>query len=67
MEIKLWMPNSGPKGGHPSAPVTLKRVSAGVYEVSKAYFIMAGSWDVVVTLKKNEKLIDVSILKVSVK
>lgn len=65
VEVNLWMPNC--RGGHPSAPVTLKEISHGVYEVSKAYFIMAGTWDIVVTLRNNTKLVDVATLRVTIK
>ena len=67
VEVSLWMPNCGPNGGHPSAPVTIKEVSPGVYEVSKAYFVMTGRWDVVLSLKKNDKLVDFAIQKLTIK
>ena len=44
----LWMPMMG----HGSRPVTIAHVSgSGLYHVSKAYFVMAGDWELHLTLK----------------
>jgi len=44
----LWMPMMG----HGSRPVTIGHASgSGLYDVSEAYFVMAGDWDLHLTLK----------------
>ena len=47
--VELWMPDMG----HGSSPTKIVAVTdgqgralAGVYRISKMYFVMAGSWDV---------------------
>jgi hypothetical protein len=47
VNVLLWMPVMG----HGSSPVTLSRTAAGVYEVTRAYFIMPGDWQIRVQLK----------------
>lgn len=46
----LWMPSMG----HGSAPVQVTQLDAGIYKITKMYFIMPGDWDVRLFLK-NEK------------
>lgn len=46
--VKLWMPDMG----HGSSPVTITRTEAGVYQVSRVFFIMPGDWEVRVQIKR---------------
>ena len=59
--VMLWMPAMG----HGSSPVTVSAQGAGVYEVSKAYFIMPGAWDVRVQIKQNHQLFEQAVLSVN--
>lgn len=43
--LKLWMPDMG----HGSSPVTLNQLGLNKYQVSQAFFIMTGAWEVRVT------------------
>lgn len=45
--VKLWMDEMG----HGSAPVTLTAVDDAHYEVTKAYFVMSGPWQVKVSFE----------------
>jgi hypothetical protein len=60
--VFLWMPTMG----HGSSPLTLESTAAGVYNASRAYFIMPGSWQVRVQLKQGTTLIDEADQNVSV-
>ena len=44
--------------GHGSAPVEIKKLKEGVYEISSIQFIMAGDWQLFFQLKDDDKLID---------
>lgn len=44
-KLDLWMPSMG----HGSSPVTITQVGVNKYQISEAYFIMNGSWEVRVT------------------
>ena len=53
-DVSLWMPSMG----HGSAPTQIQRVLdnqgqvvTGTYQIRNMYFVMAGDWDVRVTLK----------------
>ena len=59
--VALWMPAMG----HGSSPVTVGPQGGGVYSVSKAYFIMPGTWDVRVQIKKNHQLFEQAVVSVS--
>lgn len=69
IEVKLWMSGCGPKGGHPSAPVKIQRISRGTYDISQAYFFMSGTWDIVIALRERDskKLVDIVTKQVSIK
>ena len=45
VSVKLWMDEMG----HGSSPVTLTAVDDAHYNVSKAYFVMSGPWQVKVS------------------
>ena len=48
VSLYLWMPMMG----HGSRPVTIGHISGtGLYEISKAYFVMMGDWDLHLTIK----------------
>lgn len=49
MKVVLWMPSMG----HGSRPVTLAKVGVNKYQVTKAYFMMRGDWDVRLTFSLN--------------
>lgn len=40
--LKLWMPSMG----HGSYPVTIERLSQGVYKASEIFFTMPGDWEI---------------------
>jgi hypothetical protein len=40
--VQLWMPSMG----HGSAPVKIERLDLNHFQVSEAYFVMAGTWSV---------------------
>lgn len=61
LHVYLWMSDMG----HGSAPVKLTKTAPGEYEVSNAYFIMGGKWDIFFQLLKNEAVIDEVIIPVS--
>lgn len=54
LHVYLWMPDMG----HGSAPVKLKQLAPGEYEVSNVYIIMGGKWDLHFQLLKNEAVVD---------
>lgn len=61
LHVYLWMPDMG----HGSAPVKIKKIAAGEYEVSNAYFIMGGTWEIYFQLLKNEAVVDEVIIPIS--
>ena len=52
--MKLWMPDMG----HGSFPITIKKVSTGIYEARDLFFTMPGYWDIHFELKKEDQVID---------
>ncbi|MBC7370760.1 MAG: FixH family protein [Bdellovibrionaceae bacterium] len=42
LRVKLWMPDMG----HGSSPVTITRLSRGMYRMTNMYFTMAGLWEI---------------------
>jgi hypothetical protein len=53
LQVKLWM-DMGHGHGHGSAPVEIKAsAEAFHFEVSKAWFVMMGQWQVIVTFKED--------------
>ena len=53
LKVKLWM-DMGQGHGHESAPVKLKvSDEAYHYEVTNAWFVMMGEWQVIVTFKED--------------
>ncbi len=53
-EIYLWMPGMG----HGSFPISIKKISTGIIELSEVFFTMGGYWDLHIGLKDGESLID---------
>ncbi|MGE3610572.1 MAG: FixH family protein [Bacteriovoracaceae bacterium] len=49
VKIDLWMQMG--HHGHGSSPLKVTAVSEGVYDITKAYFMMRGTWQVRVTYK----------------
>jgi hypothetical protein len=48
--------------GHGSAPVKLKKIADGEYEVSNVQFIMGGKWEIKFQLKKDNQVFDETIV-----
>lgn len=46
----IWMPGMG----HGSSPISHYKVSQGMYELDRIFFIMGGSWDLHIQLKKDD-------------
>ena len=42
LKIVLWMPSMG----HGSSPVTIEKVSTGVYRATKVFFSMKADWEI---------------------
>ncbi len=61
LHVFLWMPAMG----HGSAPVKIKRVGDGEYEVSDVQFIMGGKWEVKFQLKDGNQVFDENLLSLS--
>lgn len=61
LHVYLWMPSMG----HGSSPVKISKVSQGEYEVSDAYFIMGGKWEIYFQLLKNKDVVDEVVLPIS--
>ena len=59
VKVVLWMPDMG----HGSAPVVIKTIDNNHYQVSNAYFIMPGQWEVQVQFSVNEQI---QIIKIPV-
>jgi YtkA-like len=59
--IYLWMPAMG----HGSSPVKMKKLNVGEYEVSDAYFIMGGKWEIHFQLLQKETILDEVILPIT--
>lgn len=49
MKVVLWMPSMG----HGSSPVTLTKVGVNKYQVTEAYFMMPGQWEVRLSFSLN--------------
>ena len=52
--IFLWMPSMG----HGSSPITIKKISTGLYELTSIYFIMDGAWELKVQIKNGNAIND---------
>lgn len=59
--VFLWMPAMG----HGSAPVKLRKIGAGEYEISEVQFIMGGKWEVKFQLKDGNQVFDETVITVS--
>jgi hypothetical protein len=60
--VFLWMPAMG----HGSAPVKLKKIGNGEYEVSEVQFIMGGKWDIKFQLKDGSQVFDEAVVNTSI-
>lgn len=58
LHVYLWMPDMG----HGSSPVKIKKIAQGEYEVSSAYFIMPGKWEIYFQLKNKDDVLDEVVL-----
>jgi hypothetical protein len=61
LNVFLWMPTMG----HGSAPVKIRKLTNGEYEVSDVQFIMAGKWEIKFQLKDGLQVVDEVIIPVS--
>lgn len=50
LHVYIWMPDMG----HGSAPVKIKKIAPGEYEVTNIYFVMGGTWEVYFQILKNK-------------
>lgn len=62
LHVFLWMPSMG----HGSAPVKLKRLDNGEYEVSEIQFIMGGKWEIRFQLKDGAQVYDETAIGLSI-
>lgn len=58
LHIYLWMPDMG----HGSAPVKIKKIADGEYEVTNVYIVMNGTWEIYFQLITNEVVVDEVVL-----
>lgn len=65
LAVKLWMDMGG--HGHGSSPTRIVRQEAGVYEVSKLYFVMKGAWQVRIQLKQGDSVLEEALSEVEIK
>ncbi|MES2526690.1 MAG: FixH family protein [Bdellovibrionota bacterium] len=49
VSVDLWMQMGS--HGHGSSPLKVTQVSPGIYDVTKAFFVMKGKWQIRVTYK----------------
>lgn len=60
INVDLWMNMEGSMG-HGSAPVAIKKVSDNHFQISNAWFVMMGVWQVRVNLIVNNQSYQISI------
>lgn len=53
-DIYLWMPGMG----HGSFPITVTKLSTGIYQLTEVFFTMDGYWDLHLGLRDEESLVD---------
>ncbi|MBL7687617.1 MAG: FixH family protein [Bdellovibrionaceae bacterium] len=58
IKVVLWMPSMG----HGSSPVTVEKLSDGVFRASRVFFSMGGDWDVRFQLFTNGEKTDETTL-----
>ena len=62
LHIILWMPTMG----HGSAPIKIKKIADGEYDVTNVQFIMGGKWDLKFQLKEGNQVVDEVIVPLSI-
>lgn len=60
LNVDLWMNMEG-SVGHGSAPVAIRKVSDNHFQISNAWFVMMGVWQVRINLMVNQKSFLISI------
>lgn len=50
----LWMKSMG----HGSSPITLTKLTNGIYQISEMYFLMAGEWELHLNLKRDNSVVE---------
>lgn len=60
LNVDLWMNMEGSMG-HGSAPVAIKKVSDNHFQISNAWFVMMGVWQVRINLMVNQQSYLISI------
>ncbi len=62
LNVYLWMPDMG----HGSAKVRIKKINDGEYEISNAWFVMPGRWEIYFQLlKTKDEVLDEVVLPIS--
>jgi hypothetical protein len=62
VKVVLWMPSMG----HGSSPVTVEKISSGVYKVDRVFFVMPGEWEIRIQIKNGNNVSDEIVQKVSI-
>lgn len=57
LKVILWMPSMG----HGSRPVSITRLSSGVYRVDQVYFTMPGVWQIRFQLHQSNTIVEEQI------
>lgn len=60
VSVRLFMPSMG----HGSAPIKLQKVDEANYNATNVYFTMAGNWELIVSLKQGNQLVDQAVVKI---
>lgn len=62
VKVVLWMPAMG----HGSSPVTVEKVSSGVYKVDRVFFVMPGDWEIRIQVKNGNNVSDEIVQKITI-
>lgn len=52
--VELWMPSMG----HGSSPVTVEKISEGLYRAKNVFFIMPGEWEIRIQVRDGKNVTD---------
>jgi hypothetical protein len=59
VENYLWMQMGS--SGHRSSPLKVTQISPGIYDITKAYFVMKGLWEIKVSYQFHDEVGTLSI------
>jgi nitrogen fixation protein FixH len=62
VQVKLWMPGMN----HGSSPVTVEKISHGVYRATRVNFIMPGEWEIRIQILNEGRVIDELIQNIAI-